>query len=246
MDTQIFSRSRVLNSIPPRKLQDKQSSILLSCSACSSKTTIDGLCKDCSLKIRAVNRYYEANIPIEYWALKMDKDFVGDKRLLEKYNELTKDIKKCFIEGKSVCFAGQYGIGKTMTATCLLKTAALKGYNVLYTTFNDIITILMQASNQDKFDARRELMMVEFLVIDELDQRFIASENAADLYARQLENIVRTRRQNKLPTFICTNSPNITEVFTGALKESIQSIFSGYIEMFIVFGNDFRKDGGGK
>jgi hypothetical protein len=85
--------------------------------------------------------------------------------------------------------------------------------------------------------------MVDFLAIDEWDQRFMPSENAADLYARSLESIFRARSQNKLPTLMATNSPNPVESFNGALKDSIDSLMSGYMQFFVVSpGKDFRKE----
>jgi DNA replication protein DnaC len=178
---------------------------------------------------------------LEYWSLKMDKNFQGDSRLLEKYNEYTSDLKLAYTSGTSICFAGGHGLGKTMTTTCILKKACQKGYSCLYTTLSDIVSALTQASNDEKFLARRELTLVDFLAIDEFDSRFMPSENAADLYARSLESVFRTRSQNKLPTLMCTNSPNVVESFNGPLKTSIDSLMKGYLVTFPVFGDDFRK-----
>jgi hypothetical protein len=171
----------------------------------------------------------------------MEKDFQGDQRLLDKYLEYTKDIKSSYINGVSVCFAGSHGIGKTLTVTSILKKASNKGFSCLYTTLSDMVHVLISSNNEDKFQARRELTLVDFLVIDEFDSRFMPSENAADLYARSLENIFRTRSQNKLPTLMCTNSPNVIESFNGPLKASVDSLMKGYLKVFPVFGEDFRK-----
>lgn len=246
MDTLAFSRSRALNNIPINKFYNEVKSVVQACEACSTKKInlengTDGLCKRCALATVLFNRYMESNIPIEYWHFKMDKDFKGDKRLLDKYNEFTSDLNKTFAAGTSICFSGQHGVGKTSVATCILKRATQKGYTTLYSTFDDTITVLTQAPAEEKFLAKKELAMVDFLVIDELDSRFIASESMADLYGRQLEFILRTRRQNKLSTLIGTNSPNLVENFTGALKQSITSITTGYIQSFVVLGQDFRK-----
>jgi len=131
----------------------------------------------------------------------------------------------------------------TMAITCILKKAVQKGYTCLYTTLSDIVAVLTTGSTEDKYQARRELALVEFLAIDEFDPRFMPSENAADLYARSLESVFRTRSQNKLPTLMGTNSPNPVESFHGPLKVSIDSLMKGYIETFPVFpGKDFRKE----
>jgi len=228
MESQI-SRSRALNNIPNQKIQDYLDNI--------NKSTDTDQAK--SLKVIVANRYAESNIPIEYWSLKMDKDFYGDPRLLEKYNNYVSDLKSAYMSGTSLCFAGNHGLGKTMTMACILKKTCQKGYTALYTTLSDVVVALTQSD--DKYNAKKELLMVDFLVIDEFDNRFMPSDNAADLYARTLESVFRTRSQNKLPTLMATNSPNVVESFNGPLKQSISSLMSGYIKTFAVFGNDFRK-----
>lgn len=227
-----FSRSQSLNNVPKKKLLEAISYI---------ENGQDSL-QDKHVKLVAINRYAESNIPVEYWGLKMDRDFIGDPRLLEKYSDYVSDVKKSYISGNSICFAGSHGLGKTMTVTCILKKASQKGYSCLYTTLSDIVSVLTSnISGEEKYLARKELVMVDFLVIDEFDSRFMPSDNAADLYARSLESVFRTRSQNKLPTLMCTNSPNVVESFNGPLKSSIDSLMKGYLKVFPVFGDDFRK-----
>lgn len=231
MTIQDFSRSPALNCVPKKKLQQIIDQINNGPDDSSTKI----------VKVIAINRYAESNIPVEYWFLKMEKDFHGDNRLLLKYNEYIKDLDKSYTEGSSICLAGNHGTGKTLTTNCILKKASQKGFSCLYTTLSDIVNILIQASGEDKYLSRKELMLVDFLVIDEFDSRFIGSDNAADLYARSLESIFRTRSQNKLPTLMCTNSPNVIESFNGPLKASIDSLMKGYLKIFPVFGDDYRK-----
>jgi DNA replication protein DnaC len=247
MDQDIIVRSSALNNIPKSKLYLKIASFIGACDKCSSKDTkggkaLDiGLCDKCRLLSTSYQRYHEANIPVEYWDLKMEKDFKGDSALLEKYKEYTTDLKTPYSNGTSICFAGSYGLGKSMTITCILKRASLKGYSCLYSTLSDIVSVLTSSDSNEKFIARKELVMVDFLAIDEWDGRYFATDNASDLYARTLESIFRTRSQNKLPTLMATNSPNIVESFHGSLKQSISSLMSGYITIFPVLGTDFRK-----
>lgn len=248
MESSTLSRSQALNNIPAKKVQEKLAGIIKTCDVCVKrdlkfKSAYDGLCSKCSVTNIAFNRYNEANIPIEYWDLKMEKDFQGYPGLKTKYEEIIEDLKSTYVNGTSICFAGSHGLGKTMTTTCILKKASQKGYHCLYTTLSDIVNVLIGAPGEDKFLARRELLLVDFLVIDEFDSRFMASDNAADLYARTLEGVFRARSQNKLPTFMCTNSPNIVETFHGPLKQSIDSLMKGYMKTFPVLGEDFRKRG---
>lgn len=233
MDIQDFSRSQALNNIPTRKLQNFLTTIEESNDSQEIK----------HVKLIAANRYAESNIPFEYWTLKMEKDFHGDPRLLNKYEEYIKDLKQSYINGSSICFAGGHGLGKTFTVTSILKKACQKNFTCLYTTLSDIVNVMTSGIGEDKYLAKRELALVDFLVIDEFDSRFMPSENAADLYARSLENVFRTRSQNKLPTLMCTNSPNVVESFNGPLKASMDSLMRGYLKVFVVLGDDFRKKG---
>jgi DNA replication protein DnaC len=228
-----FTRSQALNNIPSKKLQDRLAEVQAGGDPLDVK----------NIKLIAYNRYAESNIPIEYWDLKMEKDFVGDPRLKTKYDEYVADLNKSYQTASSFCLAGGHGVGKTMTMTCILKKASQKGYSCLYTTLGDIVTVLTSAPGEDRFLARQELIKVNFLVIDEFDPRFMASENAADLYARTLESVFRTRSSNKQPTLMCTNSPNVVESFGGALKASIGSLMKGYTKIFPVLGEDIRQRG---
>lgn len=231
MDNIQFPRSQALNNIPKKKL-DK---ILYLIESSNDDFSIK------AKKITALNRFAESNIPVEYWNLKMEKDFIGDPNLKNKYDLIVSDLEKFYIDGKGVCLAGQHGLGKTLTVCCILKFASLKGYTSLYTTLSDAVSTLISAPEEQKFLARKELMNVDFLFIDEIDPRFISSESSADLFGRTLETIFRVRAQNKLPIFMATNSPNVKETFTGSLKESIDSLMNGYMEVFYVDGKDYRK-----
>jgi len=189
----------------------------------------------------AYNRYADGNIPIGYWDLDM-KDFKGSPTLKKVYDETIEGLSKMYQEGGTICFAGNHGIGKTMTTTCLLKKACQKNYVCLYTTLNDIVSALIDSSSEEKFLARRELITVDFLAIDELDSRFIGSDSTADLFGRMLEHIFRTRIQNKMPLIICTNSPNPMEVFSGSIKQSLDSLMSR-VRFIPIIDKDFRKEG---
>ncbi len=133
------------------------------------------------------------------------------------------------------------GVGKTFTTTSILKIALKNNYSCLYTTLSEVVSLLTQAPNEKKYDGRVLLNTIDFLVLDEFDNRFMSTENAVELYGRTLESVFRTRSQNKLPTIMCTNSPNISEIFSGPLKDSLNSLMSAYLKVLPIFGEDFRK-----
>ena len=157
MDSLDFYRCRALNNVPKKKLQEKLSEI--------SESTEDIKIKN--IKLIAINRYAESNIPIEYWGLKMEKDFQGDPRLKDKYGEYINDLKQSYRDGSSICFAGGHGRGKTMTVCCILKKACNKNFSCLYTTLSDIVNVSIQASSEDKFLSKRELLSSDKSVLPE-------------------------------------------------------------------------------
>jgi len=238
-------RSTALNNLPQRKVEGKILSLVQGCETCSKKNitrieqAYDGLCERCSIMLIAMNRYAESNIPIIYWDLNMD-NFKGADVFKKCYEQYVKNISNMYNDGISICLCGNHGIGKSMTATNMLKTVLHKNYLALYSTLEDIVNALLN-SQEDRFVARKELMIVDFLVIDEFDNRFFNSENSSELFGKTLESIFRTRMQNKLPSIMISNSPNPLEGFTGNFKQSIDSLFSN-VKMISSFGSDFRKN----
>ncbi|MDP2685257.1 MAG: ATP-binding protein [bacterium] len=237
-----ISRSDAFRTIPPRKIQEALIKTIKDCEACNgSGATLNNTCDKCRVINTALNRFADSNIPTRYWHLKME-DFKGSKVLLDKYNELTEDLNKTYDDGVCICFAGPHGTGKTLTVVNVLKKAAARGYQCLHVTLSDIVSSAVSNTAYDKFIARRELMMVDFLVIDEFDPRHMTEGAGADLFGRQMEDIFRRRSENKLPLFMCTNSPNVIDSFTGPIKQSINSLMN-YATIIPIIGQDFRKGG---
>jgi len=169
------------------------------------------------------------------------KDFKGDQVLLKKYEEIVSDLHASYGEGLCLCFAGAHGTGKTMLVTNVLKRAVEKGYQCLYTTLSDIVSNATSSPNEQKYKMRRELMMVDFLVIDEFDPRWMAAtDSSTDLFGRQLEEVFRRRSENNMPLFMCTNSPNVVDSFQGPIRDSMESLMN-YTKVITVLGKDFRK-----
>jgi DNA replication protein DnaC len=188
-----------------------------------------------------MNRYYDAGIPIEYWLLSMD-DFKGAPELKKAYEFIIGSINDFYDKGTTVCFAGNHGCGKTYTASALLRFVCQKNFSATYTTFADVISSLIDSPFEEKYNSRKQLLMSDFLVLDELDPRHIGKGLAEDLFGRSLDGIFRTRLQNHLPTIIITNSPNVLESFSGSIKESLGSLMSK-MKTIVCRGDDYRKAG---
>lgn len=218
--------------------------MLQDCKECSQKNKslneVDGICEKCSVKTTAFYRYYEANIPVEYWGFSMN-NYKGPRIFRKVYDDCIENIRVVYSDGKNFSLLGDHGIGKTTVATAILKRMSEKNYNCLYTTLTDIVNVLIESPFDEKYAAKKELTQVDILCIDELDSRFFtASENTADLFGKALENIIRTRLANKLPNIFVSNSPNMLEGFNGAFKASLESLMSD-VKEFVARGLDHRK-----
>jgi len=169
-------------------------------------------------------------------------DFVGSKMLARVYNDMTADLGVSFKEGRRYCLAGKFGIGKTFVAACTLRRVAETcKYSGLYVNLVDIINVMLNSTSNEKVFCRELLMNVDFLVIDEFDSRFMGSDNAADLFGRILEPILRGRIQNRMPLIICTNQARLEDGFNGALQASIESLMNMVKIVSVPGGQDARK-----
>jgi hypothetical protein len=78
--------------------------------------------------------------------------------------------------------------------------------------------------------------------LDEVDQRFFPSQGSQDLYGNHFEYMIRTRTQNKLPTIMCTNSEDISQIFGGEFKRSFESLNAQFVKVLRAGGKDVRKN----
>ena len=98
-----INRSRALNLIPEKKLQNALEATIASCHICRTRAKIDSnLCVNCRVLNAALVRYHESNIPASYWDIDMDPHFVGFKGLKDKYNDIIKDIHVTYNSGRSI------------------------------------------------------------------------------------------------------------------------------------------------
>ena len=186
-----------------------------------------------------IDKLDESSIPVGYWFLTM-RDFKGSDALKDIVQDYMENIEDYYMEGKSMCFAGNQGTGKTMSSICILKKAIRRGFSACYITASDILNEWTDYKNSSEL--RRKLREVDFLLIDELDSRFFTSDSVKELFSGIYENVFRYRAHNTLPTIICTNeTEEILNVFHGAAIQSIGSLNKQYLEIIPVVGKDFRK-----
>jgi hypothetical protein len=197
-----------------------------------------GACIRCT-KIQAmIDKMGDSNIPVGYWFLNM-KEFRGPQQLLSITEEYIKDIEPNYLSGKSMCISGNQGIGKTLSAICILKAALKSNKSAYYITAADMMSEVADYENNGNI--RKILRESDFLVIDELDSRFFTSNSVKEFFSSIYENIFRFRSHNTLPTILCTNeTENILNVFSGQCVQSIKSLHTQYLNFYPMAGLDVR------
>jgi DNA replication protein DnaC len=222
-------------NIPRRKLDDALEEI----ARLYSKNGV--LTQEGAILAEAFSLYYFANIPVDYWWREM-ADWKGPATLKKYYDDIVADLKGSFNQGKRAMLGGKHGVGKTLTCACILKRVLeTRKYSAQYVNLADIVHVMLNSPSGEKTEARNILLDVDFLVIDELDTRFMGSENAADLFGRILEPVMRTRIQNRMPLYFCTNSSKVEESFSGPLRASIESLMKVVKFIPVIGGQDARE-----
>ncbi len=221
--------------ISPTKVEKEKTRIIKECKHCNGTS-----CSYCMRYCGFIDEMAAANIPVDYWFRNM-KQFYGDDDLKNEILKYMKNLDNEYSKGKVLCLSGHRGVGKTFTSCEILKSAILKGYNVQYTSLVEAVGLL---TTYDAYKYRQDIKMWDFMVIDEVDQRYFESVNSRNLYGNHFENILRIRTQNKLPLIMCTNSEDLDAIFAGEFQESFKSLRSQFFNVVPVLGHDARKKEG--
>lgn len=221
--------------IDKKKMLAKQR-IVDACPVCQGN--FEGACVECLKRMVRLDRYSAANVPVGYWNKYME-DFEGNAAFKDYVINYLAQLEKNYEDGKSVCFAGGVGRGKTYAACCIVKAATDNKMDAWYDNMGLMVARMREDNLYKEF-----LTRISFLVIDEVDSRFLPQSQAAvDFISSSLEIVFRNRCQNLLPTIICTNEEDgdISRGFNDMFQMVFGSLRSQYIETFFVGGKDFRK-----
>lgn len=177
-----------------------------------------------------------ANIPREYWYLKIE-NYQGDMDALNEIKEYLKYIDNYYKKNIGLFLFGPHGVGKTLLAVYILKEAIKKGYkSVRFTCLSDIISQFTASwfSDDEKKEFYNKMMETQFLVIDDVGKEFKSSKN--NLTESVFDKILRYRDH---PTIITSNK--VSEHIETSYGESIGSLMSGKLISVSFKGTDFRK-----
>jgi DNA replication protein DnaC len=215
------------------KLSRISDAIQKSCKSCAGSG-----CNTCGIQISRIQKYHEANIPASYWNLSF-KDFNGDEDFKSIVKSKIEAIDSVFDKGESLLFAGNLGVGKTYAICSILKMALCKDYSAKYYSMAEVINTLLSGGNNSLI---KELSELDFLAIDEFDNRWIfPSEKAEQVFGSSMEFLLRNRFQNSLPTFLATNNAEVDQILSGSYARSFSSLRNQFLKTIYVSGKDYRK-----
>jgi DNA replication protein DnaC len=126
------------------------------------------------------NRIKSARFPIVKSLDNFDYTFQPsiDKKKLEELSSLR------FIDNKeNILFLGPPGVGKTHLATGFGVRACESGYKVLFTTLNDMVSVLMASMADNSFPSKlRTFIQPSLLIVDEVGYLPVSKEGANFLF----------------------------------------------------------------
>jgi len=193
-----------------------------------SKVDTCKLCHGTDLKCSCYKEYFlayqvvSAGIPSKYrkFTLK-DIDFPATQTLVKRIDSYIRNIDENMRKGMGLCLYGNSGTGKTVLCSIVLIEALRKGYTCYFTTVDQYRNALF---NKD-LELIAQVHNVHFLLLDDIGREHQDSKGFID---STLDELIRIRTDNLLPTLITTNKgpENAVETFRFAsiVKEHFISL----------------------
>lgn len=184
---------------------------------------------------RLFKLYCLANLPLEYQSLVWEHyphDEWKDKadRYVENYESARIAGVGWHVSGKRL------GVGKTWLAVHILKQVLLMGYTGWFIPFMSLKGLFEMDDAAERDRILRKVMDSEFVVIDDVLKP--KSNAARALFEDKLEEVVRHRTSNNLPTATTTNMEEQME----AEFPRVSSLLSAKQFMVALTGTDYRQD----
>lgn len=210
---------------------------------------IDG-CPTCGEKFELHIEMAKANVPVKYWDLEFSDLDAANAQVKEKLIQYCSKFRGVLDRGIGLYLVGANGVGKTLGASLVLKEALRQKYRCRFTTMNEI----MAMSSDGMYDAvarngyRKEIIEVDFLVIDDITKTYKNKEKASSAYIDvQLDHLFRTRANCNLPVIVTSNHERKEALASvdETLSNSLLSLFAEHLKDITFLGKDRRLANGG-
>lgn len=235
-----------------RMYPDLPKTHMLGCPSCGKNmgpyvdgsVTVDGVQMRCNCQdqLQRHKHYLNAGIGANYQYLNWHH-FVGDQNAKERAWEYVVGLHQMVESGIGLFLQGeQYGVGKTMLAALVLKSCVMAGYRCYMTTFANMLSSMKAGWKNPEYAQwyKRRVESAQILLLDDVGKELMSGSGFNNDYARQVfDDTMRTRVQDRLPTFITTNFNEQT--ISQAYGEAVFSLITEQSMAVKVTGSDYRK-----
>ena len=157
------------------------------------------------------------------------------KTVVRKY---IKKFDKARKEGLGLMFFGSTGNGKTTSSLHILMSLVNNGYDCYYVYFKDLIGLLIEGySDHDKSLLFKEIIGVDFLVVDELS---LVGRVTPHMIA-EFTSICKQRFEDEKPTLLISNYKTTDDLFHN-FGAPLESLMNEAYAPFKFIGKDIRED----
>ncbi|MDR3178473.1 MAG: ATP-binding protein [Oscillospiraceae bacterium] len=162
------------------------------------------------------------------------------RRRMEKIFTFCKNYAKEFsVSSKNLLFQGATGLGKTHLSLAIAKEVINKGFGVVYSSVQSIVSSLSKEKfspkkDQDLFDSQKHISECDLLILDDLGVEFSNSFSNFVIY-----NTIDSRIMLSKPTIISTNL-SFEELEQMYSERLVSRVMGDYINVGFC-GNDIRQ-----
>lgn len=168
----------------------------------------------------------------------LDSDRRSPKQRMLRVLEYCKRYSREFNRHSSnLLLVGNTGLGKTHISLSIAKEIISKGYNVVYTSAQNMISNIEKErfrANQDGDNIQHNFLNCDLLIIDDFGTEFSTNFSTATLY-----NIIDSRILLKKPTIIVTTL-SMEELGKKYAKQLVSRLIGNYIRLDFI-GYDIRQ-----
>lgn len=153
--------------------------------------------------LRLAKLYWLHNIQLQYQLLVWDEYPHPDVKIeVEEYIE---NFERLRLTGVGLTILSKdLGVGKTWTATYILRELTKRGYDTWFVEFFRMKNYYEMEDRVEREYLQKRLLNSEIIVIDDVLVPY-GSEKQRAFYEDKLEEVVRTRTNMNFPTFVTSN-----------------------------------------
>ncbi len=160
--------------------------------------------------------------------------------VVKKVNAYVDTFDRQLIQGMGFDFFGPLGVGKTWAATRIQREVCKMGHSTYHIDFKRLKNLFETGTPESRDKIKRHMLDSVLLVIDDIVEP--PSDLARAFYEDKLEEIIRTRAHDGLPTVTTTNMtedefvenfPRVSSVLSGKqYKIDFDGLPDGRVEAY--------------